>query len=790
MTKGRIFKGIFLTTILGVVMVVLFLLAFSTTTVTQVGFDTLIFGGDPVSMTALFSKDFAAVFAEAWSNTWLVALTNWGKEFINFFTHLGDVNWWASTYIVNSIVFWVFALVLVIYAILALYYLIFGLFVYKKKKSAVLNIIWTAIPTAVILFLIVGLHGAIYGNAAYADVNAGNVTTSPITVIFANAGSFFTNTGVDNLTKVKLGGIYAFVAVYAILLIVVAYQTIANVWIGTPRYLSAHKYDYLEKLERKRREKFYKTHGYENIANQPNGKKGKKATEYASNNPYVQQQQAAMGVNGQPNPYANPYPYQYGYGAPTMTYPPMGGNTVHTGNNAPLIVQYITNGTEGNGLKSSKIDDNTTSIYGTSRVHAEERPAPEKAQPQVIPQPIVVNSNPEKGLSKNDIKDAILEILKETNVLIEEEPKKEKVEEDYEVLSMDDLKALIKDSVSELLPKEEPKPVEPPKPEPVKEVKPDEAVAVSEPSFEEPEPVHHKPEDHHEKPFHKEDEEKIIPPIVVAIPAKIEEEEPVVEEPEEEDDGFDEVSLREMVSAQLMEALKDIKVVEKETVQEVPVYVKEVEKPQQVIKEVIKEVPVIKEVVKEVPVEKTVEVVKEVPVVKEVAPVKEEASVEPEPVKRPLIKQPDVRGKEKELKKVEAVKLNFSERLLTGGSEIVLAYNSLKNLLLSYGLKDRVSNSGDTFRLHKNTYCKITMGGSHLKIYLALNPKNYLNSAIPVGDASFKDLYKDIPLVFRVKSDLSLRRARDLVNDCMNSNGLTKVAEEGNVDYASELKNL
>lgn len=790
MTKGRIFKGIILTTIFGVVMVALFLLAFSTTPVTQVGFDTLIFGGKPVSMTALFSKDFAAVFADAWKNTWLIALTNWGKEFLNFFVHLGDVNWWASNNITNSIVFWAFALVLVIYAVLALYYLIFGLFVYKKKKSAVLNIIWTAIPTAVILFLIVGLHGVIYGNAAYADINAGNLTTAPIYVMFANAGTFFTNTGVGNLTKVKLGGIYFAIAVYAILLIVVLYQTIGNVWIGTPRYLSAHKYDYLEKLERKRREKFYKTHGYENIANQPNGKKGKKATEYASNNPYVQQQQAAMGVNGQPNPYANPYPYQYqyGYGAPTMTYPPMGGNTVHTGNNAPLIVQYITNGTEGNGLKSTRIDDNTTSIYGTSRVHtAEERPAPalEKAQPQVIPQPIVVNSNPEKGLSKNDIKDAILEILKETNVIVEDEPepKKEKtIEDEYDVLSMDDLKALIKDSVSELLPKEEPKPVEPPKPEPVKEVRPDEAVAI-------PEPPHEKPEPCHERPLPpKEDEERVIPPIVVAIPAKIEEDEPVVEEPEEEDDGFDETSLREMVSAQLMEALKDIKVVEKETVQEVPVYVKEVEKPQQVIKEVIKEVPVVKEVIKEVPVEKTVEVVKEVPVVKEEAPAKEETPAEP--VKRPLIKQPEVRGKEKELKKVEAVKLNFSERLLTSGSEIVLAYNSLKNLLLSYGLKNRVSNSGDTFRLHKNTYCKITMGGSHLKIYLALNPKNYLNSAIPVGDASFKDLYKDIPLVFRVKSDLSLRRARDLVNDCMNSNGLTKVAEEGNVDYASELKNL
>ena len=133
MTKGRIFKGIILTVIFGAILTILFLLVFSTTTLSQVGFNDLVFGGQPVAMTALFSKDFTSVFLDACKNTWLVALTNWGKEFINFFKHLGDTKWWASDTLTNSIVFWVFALVLVIYAVLALYYLIGGLFVYKKK---------------------------------------------------------------------------------------------------------------------------------------------------------------------------------------------------------------------------------------------------------------------------------------------------------------------------------------------------------------------------------------------------------------------------------------------------------------------------------------------------------------------------------------------------------------------------------------------------------------------------------------------------------------------------------
>ena len=80
------------------------------------------------------------------------------------------------------------------------------------------------------------------------------------------------------------------------------------------------------------------------------------------------------------------------------------------------------------------------------------------------------------------------------------------------------------------------------------------------------------------------------------------------------------------------------------------------------------------------------------------------------------------------------------------------------------------------------------MGGSHLKIYLALNPNDFKNSQIAVGNAGFKDAYKDIPLVFRVKSDASLKKARELITKCMEEKEIKQVAEEGNVDYASLLK--
>lgn len=782
MTKGRITKGILLTTLFSGLAVLFFFLTFMTTNLVQAGVNELVFGAPAVALSEFTKMEtISAAFQNAFWNTWWPGLKLWGKEYFNFFNHLFEASWWVSGNFINSLTFYGFALVIAVYGLYVLYTLIFGLFIYKKKKSSLFNIIWFAIPTFCISFLIVGFHGAIYGNEAYQIAGGGNATTGPLFLLLKNILSVSNNPAFGMGTKVKAWTLVVGLIVLLIMLLPLLWQAIANIYVGIPLYLHQHKYDYLEKVERKRRQQFYKNHGYENIANQQTekgkkGKKGKKdANAYESNNPYVQQQQAAMGYTGaNPNPYMNQYGYgPYPYGAQVNTIP-AGGNTVHTGNNAPLIVQYITNGRDENQLRSNQIDENTTSIYGTSRART------------VTPQPAPVTSTND-SLTKDDIKSAVYDILKENNLITPEvalEATKDlqethTIEDDYDVLTLDDLKTLIKDSVQDLLPKAEEKPVEEKK---VEEVKPAEEIRTH---LDEALTEEAKIQEESKAVLPTTQEEKIIPPIVVAIPTKIEEEVeefPFPETPEEEEATIDEEELRTLISTQLQEALKSIKVEEKETIQEVPVYVKEVEKPQQIIKEVIKEVPTVKEIIKEVhvPIEKTVEIVKEVPAVQE-TPV--------EPAKRPLIPQPEIRGKEKEIKKVEAVKLNFQEKLLTSGTDLVLAYNSLKNLLMSYGLKDRVSNSGDTFRLHKKTYCKITMGGSHLKIYLALDPKNYLNTAVPVGDASFKELYRDIPLVFRVKSDSSLQRARDLVVDCMNTQNLTQISEEGQIDYASQLKN-
>jgi hypothetical protein len=122
--------------------------------------------------------------------------------------------------------------------------------------------------------------------------------------------------------------------------------------------------------------------------------------------------------------------------------------------------------------------------------------------------------------------------------------------------------------------------------------------------------------------------------------------------------------------------------------------------------------------------------------------------------------------------KKKIVRIPFSNRMASADVLLLDHYDELKNYILSFKVKSRLSNTGDTFRLHKEEYVKITIAGKSLKLYLALNPEEYRDSTIPVDDASDKKIYQAIPLVFKVKSPLSVKRAKQLIDDVMKKKGL------------------
>ena len=163
---------------------------------------------------------------------------------------------------------------------------------------------------------------------------------------------------------------------------------------------------------------------------------------------------------------------------------------------------------------------------------------------------------------------------------------------------------------------------------------------------------------------------------------------------------------------------------------------------------------------------------------------KPEAEPAPAPVVAPVVAPVE---EEAEAEKVVRERVPFDVRMSKMDKNMQEAYNELKNEIMSYGMKSRISAAADTFRLHRKTYIKLVVAGKGLKLFLALDPKEYVDSPIPVTDVSEKNAYVDIPLAFKVKSDLSRKRAKQLIADCMKKDGIEQ-GEVENVNYVKQIR--
>lgn len=140
----------------------------------------------------------------------------------------------------------------------------------------------------------------------------------------------------------------------------------------------------------------------------------------------------------------------------------------------------------------------------------------------------------------------------------------------------------------------------------------------------------------------------------------------------------------------------------------------------------------------------------------------------PKPVPAPVVEE------EAEAKKKSAPRIPFAEKMVKADKDLQDKYNELKNEILAYGVNSRVSIACDTFRLHRKAYVKINIVGKTMKVYFALRPKDFVDSPIPVADASDKVAYEEVPALLKVKSNLSVKRAKELVKLAMEADGIAK----------------
>ena len=120
---------------------------------------------------------------------------------------------------------------------------------------------------------------------------------------------------------------------------------------------------------------------------------------------------------------------------------------------------------------------------------------------------------------------------------------------------------------------------------------------------------------------------------------------------------------------------------------------------------------------------------------------------------------------------------SFETRLKNSEFDLRHKYYDLRDYIKWYGLRNRISIPGDTFSYKRQRYVFVTIVGKHIRVYLGLDPNDYADSTIPVEPATAKK-YEDLPCLLRVKSDLSYRRAKKLVDDLMQKIGMDKPDED------------
>lgn len=160
----------------------------------------------------------------------------------------------------------------------------------------------------------------------------------------------------------------------------------------------------------------------------------------------------------------------------------------------------------------------------------------------------------------------------------------------------------------------------------------------------------------------------------------------------------------------------------------------------------------------------------------EPAPV-EEAPLEEAPAEEAPVAEEEPAEEEKEGNRFDAFsaikRVPFEEKLAAADEDLRKKYQELRNYILSYGIKSRVSIPGDTFSAHRERYVFLTIAGKHIKAYFALDPVSYENTKLPVEKVDSKK-FEDLPACMKIKSDLSFRRALKLIDDVMAAKGVSK----------------
>ena len=128
---------------------------------------------------------------------------------------------------------------------------------------------------------------------------------------------------------------------------------------------------------------------------------------------------------------------------------------------------------------------------------------------------------------------------------------------------------------------------------------------------------------------------------------------------------------------------------------------------------------------------------------------------------------------------------NFVKKLYDANDSLKDVYNRLKHSFIEYGLRSTIGRSGESFRLNKTLYAKITITGDFIKAYYALNPEEFVTPTTPFTISNVAG-YQEIPVLYKFNSKDGFNKAQTLVDAMCGRASLIKEDVEF-INYAEEI---
>ncbi|MCX4361942.1 MAG: hypothetical protein OSJ74_00955 [Clostridia bacterium] len=130
---------------------------------------------------------------------------------------------------------------------------------------------------------------------------------------------------------------------------------------------------------------------------------------------------------------------------------------------------------------------------------------------------------------------------------------------------------------------------------------------------------------------------------------------------------------------------------------------------------------------------------------------------------------------------------SLTAKLMQADVSVKQYYSVIKNHLLSYKkVNVRMTKKREVFRFGKDVIARISLRSKTLRLYLALEFKDYKDGKYLVEDASQVKAVEDTPVLYRIANERRSRFAKELIDDMLVKLGAER-EEKAAVDYASEL---